>query len=97
MASRSSPVPRRRASSAGTGEVKNTHVCAPTPDLDTSSATGTWSARPALTYMRASNMASGPSKSAASHQHLSPSSSGYSPMWTSPFRCAASTAGVSGR
>ena len=43
------------------------------------------------------NMASGPSKSAASHQHLSPSSSGYSPMWTSPFRCAESTAGVSGR
>ena len=29
--------------------------------------------------------------------HLSPSSSGYRPMWTSPFRCEASTAGVSGR
>lgn len=33
----------------------------------------------------------------ASHQHLSPSSSGYSPTWTSPFKCAASTAEVSGR
>jgi len=63
MASRSSPVPRRRAISAGTGEVKNTQVCAPAPDLDTSSATGTWRARPALTYMRASNMACGPSDS----------------------------------
>ena len=35
---------------------------------------------------------SGPSKSAASHQHLAPSSSGYKPMWASPFRCAASNA-----
>ena len=52
--------------------------------------------RPALTYMSASNMASGPSKSAASHQHRSPSSSGYRPMCTSPFRCEAGTAGVSG-
>jgi hypothetical protein len=96
IASRSSPVPRRRASSAGMGAVKNTHACAPTPDRETSRATGTCRARPALTYMRASNIASGPSKSAASHQHLSPSSSGYKPMWASPFKCAASTAAVSG-
>src|SRR6516225_1379369 len=97
MASRSRPVPSRRAVSAETGEVKNTHACAPTPDRDTSSATGTCSARAALTYISASTNASGPSKSAASHQHRSPSSSGYSPMCTSPFRCAASTPGVSGR
>jgi hypothetical protein len=35
--------------------------------------------------------------SALSHRHLPPSSSGYSPLWTSPLRYAASTAGVSGR
>jgi len=90
-------VPRRRAVSAWTGDVKNTQACAPTPDRETSKATGTCRARPAFTYISASNIASGPSKSAASHQNLSPSSSGYSPMWTWPSRCAASMAGVSGR
>src|SRR6202035_71600 len=54
------------------------------PDRDASRATGTCRARPALTYMRASNIASGPSKSAASHQHLSPSSSGYKPRLPRP-------------
>jgi|tagenome__1003787_1003787.scaffolds.fasta_scaffold20983653_3 pimeloyl-ACP methyl ester carboxylesterase len=34
---------------------------------------------------------------AASHQHLSPSNSGYSPICTWPFRWAANTSGVSGR
>jgi hypothetical protein len=38
------------------------------PDRETSRATGTCRARPALTYIRASSIASGPSKSAASHQ-----------------------------
>ena len=52
------------------------HACIPTPERDTSSATGTPNARPALTYISASVSASCPSKSAASHQHLSPSSSG---------------------
>jgi hypothetical protein len=39
----------------------------PTPDRDTSSAVGTCSARPAFTYISASIIASGPSKSATSH------------------------------
>jgi hypothetical protein len=89
-------VPSRRAVSAGTGAVKNIHACAPTPDRDTSSATGTCSARPALTYMSASNIASGPSKSAASQQERSLSSSGYNPTCASPFKWAASTSAVNG-
>ena len=40
MASRSRPVPKRRAVSAETGPVKNTQACAPTPDRDISSAAG---------------------------------------------------------
>jgi hypothetical protein len=69
-------VPSRRAVCAGTGAVKKVHACMPTPERDTSSAAGTPKARPALTYISASVSASCPSKSAASHQHLSPSSSG---------------------
>ena len=69
-------MPSRRAVSAGTGAVKKTQACIPSPERDTSSATGTPNARPALTYISASVSASCPSKSAASHQHLSPSSSG---------------------
>ena len=72
-------------------------ACAPVPDRDTSKATGTCSARPALTYMKASNSASSLSKSAASQQHLSPSSSGYRPTWTSPRRWDSMTFAVSGR
>lgn len=45
----------RRAVSTGTGEVKNIYACAPTPDRDTSSATGACSTRPACTYNSASN------------------------------------------
>jgi hypothetical protein len=90
-------VPRRRVVSAGTGAVKNTNAWAPTPDRDTSSAAGTASARAALRYISASIIASGPSKSVASHQHRSPFSSGYRPMCIVPDRCAASTSAVSGR
>jgi len=49
IASRSSPAPRRRAVSAGTGAVKNVQACAPIPERDTSSPAGTPSARAALT------------------------------------------------
>ncbi len=90
-------MPSRRALPAGTGWVKNIQAWAPTPDRDTSSAAGTCSALAAFRYISASIIASGPSKSAASHQQLSPSSSGYRPMCIVPDRCAASTSAVSGR
>lgn len=41
IASRNRAVPSRRVVSGGTGAVKNTHVCAPIPERDTSNAAGT--------------------------------------------------------
>ena len=76
MASRSSPDPSVRAVVAGTGPLKKIHTWAPIPDRDTSNAAGTLIARAAFRYDSASSMAAGPSKSAASHQHVSPSNSG---------------------
>jgi hypothetical protein len=38
-------VKHRQAVSAGTGAVKKIHVCAPPPDRDTASTSGTFSAR----------------------------------------------------
>ncbi len=87
----------RRAVSAATGAVKNTQTCAPTPDRDTSRPAGAPTARAAFKYASASNIAAGPSKSAASHQHRSPSSNGYSPKSSSPDKCAVTTSAVSGR
>jgi hypothetical protein len=58
-----------------------------TPERDTSNAAGTDHALAAFRYARASSIAIGPSKSAASHQHRSPSSNGYSPTCASPV-CA---------
>jgi hypothetical protein len=49
IASRNNPAPSLRATSAGQGSVKNVQAWAPTPDRDTSSATGTVAARAALT------------------------------------------------
>ena len=42
----------RRAVPAGTADVKKIRVCAPTPDRNTSSPAGTFSAPAALTYPR---------------------------------------------
>lgn len=97
MASRNSPVPSFRAASAGTGAAKNTHTCAPIPDLDTSNPAGTDHARAAFTYANASNIAECPSKSAANHRHRSPSSSGYNPIYASPARWPRRTSLVNGR
>lgn len=97
IASRSNAVPSRRAISAGTGAVKNTHACAPTPERDTSNAAGTDHARAAFRYASASSMAACPSKSAATQLHRSPSSSGYNPICVSPDRWARRTSLVRGR
>lgn len=76
IASRSRPMPSLLAREAGTVPVKKIHACAPTPERDTSSAAGTPLARAALRYAKASSIAAGPSKSAASQWHESSRSSG---------------------
>jgi hypothetical protein len=74
--SAASAAPNVRAVAAGTGALKKIHTWAPIPDRDTSNAAGTLTARAAFKYDSASSMAAGPSKSAASQRHVSPSSSG---------------------
>jgi hypothetical protein len=68
IASRTSAVPSWRAVTASTGSVKKIHTWAPIPDREISSAAGAPTERAALRYARASSMAAGPSKSAASQQ-----------------------------
>ena len=67
-----------RASSAGTGAVKNTQACAPTPDRE--GAAGLDVHEGVEHRLRAVEV--------GRHQHRSTSSSGYRPIWASPFRCA---------
>jgi len=91
-------VPTARASAAGTREVKNVHTWAPLPDWEISNPQGTPNEVAAFTYAWASNIACGPSKSAASHQQVASGSRGYRPMnrSSSDRRCAARSPVVNG-
>jgi len=75
-----------RAAAAGTRSAKKNHACAPFPDRDRSTATGNPAARDVSAKAETSHCQPAPSKSTATKWQRSPSTSGYTPATTSPWR-----------